>query len=102
MTWTGKLSWFLLAAAVVGSGGLIVYVVHTSSTGGGTVEPPAQTVPAFEPKTEAYYLAHRAEMKAREDDCTNRGISPFADTPEARDCNAAAEASKQIFFGPGK
>ncbi|TDY15690.1 hypothetical protein B0G81_8783 [Paraburkholderia sp. BL6665CI2N2] len=102
MTWAGKLSWFLLTVAVVGCGGLIVYVVRTGSTGGGAVEPPAQTVPAFEPKTQAYYLAHRAEMKAREDDCTNRGISPFADTPEARDCNAAAEASKQIFFGPGK
>jgi len=102
MTWTGKLSWFLLAVAVVGCGGLIVYVVHTRSTGSDTIETPAQAVPAFAPKTEAYYLAHRGEMKAREDDCTNRGISPFADTPEARDCNAAAEAAKQIFFGPGK
>ncbi|RZF25863.1 hypothetical protein EVC45_31105 [Paraburkholderia sp. UYCP14C] len=102
MTWTGKLTWFLLAVAVVGCGGLIVYVVHTSGTGRSTIEPPAQTVPAFDPKTEAYYLAHQGEMKQRLAECKNHGIGIGADTPEARDCTAAAAALNDRFFGASK
>ncbi|CAB3804409.1 hypothetical protein [Paraburkholderia fynbosensis] len=102
MTWTGKLTWFLLAVAAVGFGGLIIYVVHTSGTGHGTTEPPAQTVPAFEPKTEAYYLAHQDEMKQRLAECKNHGIGVGADTPEARDCTAAAAAVNDRFFGASK
>ncbi|SAL73306.1 hypothetical protein AWB68_04406 [Caballeronia choica] len=103
MTWTGKLTWFLLAVAVVGCGGLIFYVVvHTRGPGGSTIEPAAQTVPAFEPRTEAYYLAHQGEMKQRLAECKNHGIGVGADTPEARDCTAAAAALNDRFFGARK
>ena len=70
--------------------------------------PPARLAPSqfvaagMKPKTVAYYSSHREEMKAREDDCTYRGISPLADTPEARDCTAAMEAAMQIFATSGK
>jgi hypothetical protein len=102
MTWTSKFTWFLLAVAVVGCGGLIVYFVHTRGPGDSAIEPPAHAVPAFEPKTEAYYLAHQGEMKQRLAECKNHGIGVGADTPEARDCTAAAAALNDRFFGASK
>lgn len=53
----------------------------------------------FVPKTAEYYMAHRDEMKARKKECGNQGISPMGESPEARDCNAAEEAERRIFFG---
>ncbi|PCE25977.1 hypothetical protein BWP39_15725 [Paraburkholderia acidicola] len=70
--------------------------------------PPARLAPSqfmvagIGPKTVAYYLSHRQELRTREDDCTGRGIRTLADTPEARDCTAAMEAAMQIFATPGK
>jgi hypothetical protein len=102
---TVKLGWYFLAAAVVVGCGLMfvrLYVVQTSHSVGNAGEPPAQTAPAFEPKTEAYYLAHQGEMKERLAECKNQGIGVGADTPEARDCTAAAAALNDRFFGASK
>lgn len=101
MTWSSKIGWFLLVVAIVGCGSLLVYIVHDSGVPS-VAQQPAATVPAFEPKTEAYYLAHREEMKRRLAECKNLGIGIGADTPEARDCTAAGAALNDSFFGARK
>jgi len=95
MTWITRAGLSALVLVVAGGVMTVVLVMRHPGQGGA----PHEAAPAFEPKTAAYYVAHRGEMKARDEDCRNRGVSPLADTPEARDCNAASEAERQIFFG---
>ncbi|MEA3114258.1 MAG: hypothetical protein QOG58_4057 [Caballeronia sp.] len=98
MTWITRAGWSALVLAV--AGGVMTVVIVMRHPGHDTA--PHEEAPAFEPKTAAYYVAHRDEMRAREAECNNKGISPLADTPDARDCLAAANAERQIFFGTGK
>ena len=86
----------MLAAA----GSVMTVVIVMRHPGHDTA--PHEEAPAFEPKTAAYYVAHRDELRARTAECNNKGISPLADTPDARDCLAAANAERQIFFGTEK
>ena len=50
------------------------------------------------PKTKEYYLQHKDEMKAVLKDCSNRGMVPFGESDEARNCMAAANAEQSLFF----
>ena len=94
--------WWMWVAGMAAAAGIsyavVVVVNRPSPVRGNSV---SQDAPAFLPKTADYYMAHRDEMKARETACGNSGISPMGDSPEARDCNAATEAERRIFFGNG-
>lgn len=52
-----------------------------------------------ESKTVEYFMQHADESKTMEKECENKGISPLADSPEARTCNAARTAARQRFLG---
>lgn len=84
-------------AVVAGVCGVAAVVVIVPRHPGSEATPSSN--PGFAPKTAEYYIAHRDEMKAREKQCSNQGIGPMGDSPQARDCNAAEEAERRIFFG---
>jgi hypothetical protein len=98
MTWITRAGWSALVLAAAGSVMTVVIVMRHP----GHEAALREAAPAFEPKTAEYYVAHRDEMRARTAECNNKGISPLADTPDARDCLAAANAERQIFFGTEK
>ena len=83
--------------AMVGICAAVAVVVIDSHHVGNNA--PSSNNPGFAPKTAEYYMAHRDEMKAREKQCSNQGIGPMGDSPQSRDCNAAEEAERRIFFG---
>lgn len=48
-----------------------------------------------EPKTVDYYKANIDDAKEAAAECKNKGISPLADTPDARNCMAAMTAIRE-------
>jgi hypothetical protein len=84
----------VLLVSVLCGVAIVVILPRTSGSNGESSSPAV-----FIPKTADYYIAHREEMKARTKVCGNEGISPMGDSAQARDCNAAQEAERRIFFG---
>jgi hypothetical protein len=91
----------IVFAALLGGfviGGLVtIKVVRPDAAPVAASEPVLATTPssAFSGKTYSYYKAHVAEAKARWHDCSEHGVNPMSDSPDARDCEVAREVSLQ-------
>lgn len=58
-----------------------------------------QQKPEPESKTVEYFKQHPNEIDQVKKDCDNKGISPLADSADARTCNAVRTAIRQRNLG---